>query len=140
VSFTGCVHVAEKIGLIPEKPEIELVDLKIQSASFAKINITVVLNVSNRDSRTVRINNLDFDLFFSGNQLGAGSIQEKVSIAANSTEQVAVPVALDTKGLIGAAVELIGGSAAGKARIRGNARIETWFGLISVPFDRELRS
>jgi LEA14-like dessication related protein len=138
--LSGCVHMAGALGLIPEKPEIELADLKIESASFAKVEVTVVLNVTNRDHRVLRIDDLSFDLFFSENKLGSGAIREKLSVAANSSGQALVPLVLETKELVGAAMELMGGNPPEKMRISGVAHVRTWLGLIPVRFDRKVGS
>lgn len=135
---TGCVHVAQTLGLVPKKPEISLTDLQVKSASLSKIDIDVVLKVLNQDSKDLRIDHLTFDLLMSDATLGTGSLAEKIDLKPNAEQRVQIPISLQTKELLGVAVDLMSGKAKEKARVRGSASIKTWAGLIPVPFDREI--
>lgn len=134
---SGCVHLAETFGLIPKKPEIALADFQVKSLSISTIDVEVVVSVLNQDERELQLDDLKFDLFLSDVKLGVGSTAEKVSLKPNAEQKVRVPISLQTKELMGAALNLMSGKTKEKARIRGTASINTWVGVLNVPFDRE---
>ncbi len=138
LSSSGCMHLASTLGLVPKKPEISLADFQVKSASLSQIEVEVVLNVLNQDSKQLQIDSLNFDLLLSETTLGSGHAAEKIALKANAAQKVQIPISLQTKEILGVAMDLINGKAKDKARIRGSASISTWAGVIPVPFDREI--
>jgi LEA14-like dessication related protein len=137
-SISGCVHLATSLGFMPKKPDISLADFQVKSASLSQIDVEVVLNVLNQDSKELEIDDLNFDLLLSETTLGSGRAAEKIAVKPNTKQSVQIPISLQTKELLGVAVDLMSGKAKDKARIRGSASIKTWAGFIAVPFDREI--
>jgi LEA14-like dessication related protein len=137
LALSSCVHLAESFGLVPKKPDISLVDFQVKSLSVSTIDVEVVISVLNNDHRELAVDRLSFDLFLTDTKLGVGSIAEKIAVRPNAEQKVRIPIALQTKELMGAAMSLMSGKAKENARIRGSADITTWLGSLTIPFDRE---
>jgi LEA14-like dessication related protein len=134
---SSCLHLAQSMGLVPKKPDISLADFKVKSASFSSVDVEVVLSVLNKDSRELQINDLNFEFFLSESKLGSGATKDTISIKPGVEEKIQIPIKLETKEIMTAAIDLVSGKAKDRARIKGLASIQTWAGSLPVPFDRE---
>lgn len=138
VWLSGCVHVGETLGLIPKKPKISFADFNVSKASLASINTEIDMKVLNQDAKDLKIQNINFDLIFTGDIVGSGTLAQAINIKPNEEQTVKFPVSLKTAQLFGAALELLKGSSKDKLEIRGTASVATWLGTIDVPFDHKL--
>ena len=133
-----CAHIGQSLGLVPEKPEIELTGARIKSASLVSVVIEVRINIVNQDKKDLKVNDLHFDLLYGDSVVGQGRIADKIDIKSHESQAVDVPVNIQTGKLLGAAAEIMGGGALDKSRIRGQATLITWLGSLDIPFDQKL--
>ena len=136
--LSHCAHIGQTLGIVPEKPEIELSGARIRSASLASVVIEVKINIVNQDKKDLKVDDLNFDLLYGDSVIGQGRIADKINIKSRGSQAVDIPVDIQTGKLLGAAAEIMGGAALEKSRIRGQATLVTWLGSLNIPFDQKL--
>jgi LEA14-like dessication related protein len=138
ILLSGCVHIGETLGLIPEKPKVAFADFRIQKASFVNIDSEIDLKVLNQDTKDLKIDTIIFDLRFSDKTIGSGKSAQPISIKPNEEQTVRFPISLKTSELMGAAMEIMKDGAKDKLAIQGSANLDTWLGTVHVPFNHKI--
>ncbi len=96
IFVSSCGAVASRKAIANADFKLDHIDVthfdEPYSSPHAPFQMNVVLNVTNPDTITAKIDRLDFTLSADGYKVAAGSVTEPLSIAPGATEQLTVPV------------------------------------------------
>ena len=117
-----------------ENIQIELVDITIRGIGLAGVNLDVSLDMYNPNDVIATLDRSEYGLWFNGNYLGDGTIQQEIDIPPFTSRQIHTEFSLNYaevgKTVISALTE-----EQHTWRIKGIAHYDSVLGTLDIPFD-----
>lgn len=136
-SLSSCTHLAQTLGILPQKPDVELKDVSVKAASFSGIDLDVVIDLTNKDVGRLFIAQLDFELWVNESAVARGQIPEALDLAPQESRTIGIPIKLKPSAVLAGLVTSLDSKTL-DAKIIGSITLNTVLGSLSVPFEREI--
>ncbi len=95
--LTGCASLQDLAQL--KKPGAEITGLRLDKLDLQQLGMVVELKVSNPNAVGLNLSRLEYDFLVEGNSLFKGTQDQGVRMAANSTQQIEIPVSINPANL-----------------------------------------
>lgn len=137
----GC----DAVGFIAERQAIARAQFEFERAELVSADVpflapeagadmTVVLEVTNPNPLTARLDRLDYELFLEGSRVGTGTMARDFAVAPGATEELSLPVHIPYQGLPEAALKAIQARRA-DLKVTGTSHLSTPFGALAFPVE-----
>jgi LEA14-like dessication related protein len=124
---------------IPAAPGVSVANIEWESMSLDGVTGTLLLDVTNPNEFAFTLKSFDYDLELAGFSVAQGEGSRSQWLSAGHESQVPVPLSFSPGDAGLALLGMLGGTQVDYA-LSGNLNIETPFGLINAPFDRDGRA
>ncbi|MGC2423773.1 MAG: LEA type 2 family protein [Nitrospirota bacterium] len=116
------------------KMSLELKTVHINDMTLKGFDAEIDLQITNPNWFTVRISDLDYHAYVSGEEIASGQAENEIAIPSGSTTVVTLPVKV-SYGSLGGKIAQILFKGNLEYRLQGSAVFHTWFASRTVPFD-----
>ena len=117
-----------------QKMSLELKTVHIKDMTLKGFDAEIDLQITNPNWFTVRISDLDYQAYISGEEIASGQAENEIAIPSGSTTLVTLPVKV-SYGKVGGKIAQILFKGNLEYRLTGSAVFHTWFASRTVPFD-----
>lgn len=138
VTFTplgGCAYLREAIGLGPQKPKVQLVDIAVTKATFASLDLAVTLRVDNPNDFDLSFSKLKYDMVAGDLHVAKGVFDDMITVPPKGHSFVKLPLTVDSQNALRLAQDLLVAKEEVFAVLNATADFETRFGPMSVTFE-----
>lgn len=123
---------------IPKLPRLGLDNISVGSVSFSGAEIIVRLSFENPNAFGMSFSDVRYDLNVDGSRWVSSTIREQITVAANSTRTVDIPVRLDITQLGMSVYRMLSGSQAFNYEVDGSGMVDLdlpYFESSRLPFN-----
>jgi LEA14-like dessication related protein len=117
---------------IPVPPKVAIESIDWQELKLSKVTGAVRLKVSNIAEYPIQLGQLNYELVLRGTGVGELGLYEKAELPPGATKVVTMPITFSPRRLGTTILDVVRGKGA-KYAVRGQADLETPYGLMSVP-------
>lgn len=117
-----------------QKMSLELKTVHIKEMTLKGFDAEVDLQIVNPNWFTVRISDLDYHAYISGEEIASGQAENEIAIPSGSTTTVTLPLKVSYGDLGGRLAQILFKGNL-EYRLKGSAVFHTWFASRTVPFD-----
>ncbi len=114
-------------------PEVKVVDFSIKEVTLSDISIDVKVNVKNPNAVALNLDQLSYDLSFSGEHVTEGTLKQGMKVPASGANDILVPVKFKYKSLGNLLSGLMGKGLSKEYELKGTAML----GIFSIPFSKK---
>jgi len=130
LQLNACSSLTKK----PQKPSVELVQVKPLNISMAEQKLRFVLKVTNPNSFDMPVETIDFIARFNDTQIASGKSNQSVTIKANSDALLSLDVTAGLNRLVSTLQTLIEGESLNlDYELSGKVEVANW--PTPIPFD-----
>ncbi|MDA8126139.1 MAG: LEA type 2 family protein [Deltaproteobacteria bacterium] len=130
IFLTSCV------SWIVDQPSIVVQKVVITPLSFTEVNLLIDLDVRNPNRFDLTLKSFHCTIAIDKEELGKGSLQEKILVPSSSTTRIQVPVGVKLQDLGSSLKNILRGGDL-PYKVEGKADIGTVFGSFAVTFAKE---
>lgn len=116
------------------KMSLELKTVHIKDMTLKGFDADIYLQITNPNWFTVRISDLDYHAYLSGEEIASGQADQEIAIPSGSATVVTLPVKVSYGSLGGKLAQILFKGNL-EYRLKGSAVFHTWFASRTVPFD-----
>jgi LEA14-like dessication related protein len=95
--LAGCASLQEATNI--QSPKAEITNVRLDNLDLEKIGLLLDLRVNNPNALGIRLSKLDYDFIVESNSLMKGVLEKGLQVAARSSEQISLPLALQLANL-----------------------------------------
>jgi LEA14-like dessication related protein len=133
---TSCAHVASLLGLVPDKPKVEVKDVTLAMNGFDKVQVVASLLVENVDERRdLDLQKLQYEILSNNEKIGTGEIADVIKLRPRESTIVKLPVSVSLSQLLKVGVSMLERPSLRKVQVKGEAEVGTWAGNYTHRFD-----
>jgi LEA14-like dessication related protein len=116
------------------KMSLELKTVQIKDMTLKGFDAEISLQIVNPNWFTVRISDLDYHAYVSGEEIASGQFVNDIAIPSGSATVVTLPLKVSYGSLGGKLAQILFKGNI-EYRLKGSAVFHTWFASRTVPFD-----
>jgi len=135
-TLQGCTYIAQFLSLVPEKPNVYLRDVKIESANFSRVQTKIILDLENKGLNPLQLFNINYELLLDDVVVGDGTLNDGLNIAPNDTQTISIPLAIKPTNALVSLLNVAQEGHLPNARVKGDIAFGTWLGTLVLPFDK----
>jgi LEA14-like dessication related protein len=128
--YTSCSSVGRQLV---KDPEVKVVNFNITDISLQDISLDIVMNVKNPNPMPIKLDQISYNLKFSGEQVTEGVLSQGVNIPASGQSDVTVPLKFKYSSLGNLVTSLFKNTFKREYELEGRAKL----GLFSIPFSKK---
>jgi LEA14-like dessication related protein len=117
-----------------QKMSLELKTVHIKEMTLKGFDADIYLQITNPNWFTVRVSDLNYHAYISGEEIASGQAEDDIAIPSGSATIVTLPLKV-SYGSLGGKLAQILFSGNIEYRLKGSAVFHTWFASRTVPFD-----
>jgi LEA14-like dessication related protein len=121
---------------VPNVPAIQVSSLDWDRLSLSSVSGTLLLDVGNTNEFPFSLKSLDYDLSFANSSVASGENRDGLALEAGQRGALAIPLSFSPSSAGLALLNVLRGDEADYS-ILGSVAIETPFGPMRLPFDRD---
>ena len=122
-------------GLFFEEPTITLREIHVRQLSLTDAELLFIAEVKNPNGYDLRLKSLDYTIHLNNRETGSGSLQKEITVPANASAPVEIPVTAHFVSLGGVAKMYLSGQELAY-RIEGKALVKAGLFDRNFPFSR----
>lgn len=128
--YTGCSSIGKQLV---KDPEVKVVDFDITDISLQDVSLNIVMNVKNPNPVPIKLDQISYNLKFSGEQVTEGVLSKGVNIPASGQSDVAVPLKFKYSSIGNLVTSLFKNTFKREYELEGRAKL----GIFSIPFSKK---
>jgi LEA14-like dessication related protein len=130
VFLFSCASLTE--GLLKD-PEVKVVDFTLQDISIEDVALNLKVNVNNPNPIPLNLDQINYELKFSGEKVTEGIFSKGISIPASGSNEVMIPLKFKYSSVGNILAGIFKNSYSREYELSGSAKL----GIISVPFTKK---
>ena len=134
--FVVFVFLVSCVSWILEKPSFTLRGVMISPRSFTEMNLLLGLEAQNPNRFDLTLRSFEYTVYLADEEIAKGHLEKSFLLAASSTTQIEVPVAVQFKDL-GASLKAVFTRGDLPYKIEGKATVGMLFGSLDFSFSNE---
>ena len=124
---------------IPTPPRISIASFDWDSISLTEVTGSLLLDIANPNEFNLTLKSFDYDLSLAGHSVASGENPRSLWMSAEHETQVTIPLSFSPSSAGTALVGMLGSGTLDYS-MAGNLEVETPFGMISMPYERDGRA
>lgn len=121
---------------VPNKPEVDLVKIKLGELSFEETSATLHLKLMNKNDFDMGLNALEYQVWLGDENIGGAKLAKSAKIDKKGEGVVEIPISFRPKDFGSALWDMIRGKGTGYS-VKGSIEVDSVFGPMKLPFSKE---
>lgn len=130
VLYTGCSSIGKQLV---KDPEVKVVDFNITDITLQDVSLNIVMNVKNPNPVPIKLDQISYNLKFSGEQVTEGVLSKGVNVPASGQSDVTVPLKFKYSSIGNLVTSLFKNTFKREYELEGRAKL----GIFSIPFSKK---
>lgn len=128
--LSACGTIGEKLL---KDPEVEVVGLGVDDVSASEVSVRLKLNVKNPNGIPLKVGRVTYALNFAGDKVTEGEVKEGVSVPANGSNTVELPLKFAYNSVGNVLKGLFTQKFSKTYELKGTAQV----GMFAIPFSKK---